>query len=155
MPEVFAFLEDFTNVPSWNYGVRDVRRGPSEQASDAFMACAVLYHLGPVDRLKQRFPEKTLIPLSGAAICGNMKMNNLAKLAWSLDHLQHEIILDEDIRRRAERSLRRMLEQEHETDLLLTPGRASGEASGLSLLGGWGAPGWAWGCCFSSVRSSG
>ena len=65
---------------------------------------------GLIDRLKQRFPEKTLIPLSGAAICGNMKMNNLAKLAWSLDHLQHEIVLDEDIRQRAERSLRRMLD---------------------------------------------
>ena len=24
--EVFAFLEDFTNVPSWNYWVREVRR---------------------------------------------------------------------------------------------------------------------------------
>jgi quinolinate synthase len=65
---------------------------------------------GLIDRLKQRFPEKTLIPLSGAAICGNMKMNTLAKLAWSLDHLGHEIVLDEDVRQRAERSLRRMLE---------------------------------------------
>ena len=65
---------------------------------------------GLVDRLKQRFPQKTLIPLSGAAICGNMKINTLAKLAWSLDHLQHEVMLDEDIRVRAERSLRRMLD---------------------------------------------
>jgi quinolinate synthase len=65
---------------------------------------------GLIDRLKQRFPEKTLIPLSGAAICGNMKMNTLAKLAWSLDHLQHEVVLDEDVRARAEASLRRMLE---------------------------------------------
>jgi quinolinate synthase len=65
---------------------------------------------GLIDRLQQRFPEKTLIPLSGAAICGNMKMNTLAKLAWSLDHLQHELVLDEGVRLRAERSLRRMLE---------------------------------------------
>jgi quinolinate synthase len=65
---------------------------------------------GLVDRLKQRFPEKTLIPLSGAAICGNMKMNTLAKLAWSLDHVRHEVVLDEEVRRRAESSLRRMLE---------------------------------------------
>jgi quinolinate synthase len=65
---------------------------------------------GLIDRLKQRFPDKTLIPLSGAAICGNMKMNTLAKLAWSLDHLQHEVLLDEDVRRRAEASLRGMLE---------------------------------------------
>lgn len=65
---------------------------------------------GLVDQLKLRFPEKTLIPLSGAAICGNMKMNTLAKLAWSLDHLQHEVVLDEGIRVKAELSLRRMLE---------------------------------------------
>ncbi len=65
---------------------------------------------GLVDRLRQRFPDKTLIPLSGAAICGNMKMNTLAKLAWSLDNLKHEIVLDEDIRMRAEAALRGMLD---------------------------------------------
>jgi len=65
---------------------------------------------GLVDRLRQRFPEKTLIPLSGAAICGNMKMNTLAKLAWSLDHLQHEVVLPEGIRVQAEAALRGMLE---------------------------------------------
>ena len=63
-----------------------------------------------VHALKQRFPEKTLIPLSGAAICGNMKMNTLAKLAWSLDHGKHEIVLDEEVRSRAEQALRRMLD---------------------------------------------
>jgi quinolinate synthase len=65
---------------------------------------------GLIDQLQQRFPDKTLIPLSGAAICGNMKMNTLAKLAWSLDHLQHEVLLDEQVRWKAEASLRRMLE---------------------------------------------
>ena len=64
---------------------------------------------GLVDKLNQRFPEKTLIPLSGAAICGNMKLNTLAKLAWCLDHEQHEVTLDEEIRAGAERALRRML----------------------------------------------
>jgi quinolinate synthase len=65
---------------------------------------------GLVDRLNKTHPEKTFVPLSGAAICGNMKLNTLAKLAWSLDHERHEITLDEEIRVRAERSLRRMLE---------------------------------------------
>ncbi|MGH7458510.1 MAG: quinolinate synthase NadA [Longimicrobiaceae bacterium] len=65
---------------------------------------------GLVDRLKSRFPGKTLVPLSGAAICGNMKMNTLAKLAWSLDHLEHEVVLDDKVREKAERALRRMLE---------------------------------------------
>ena len=65
---------------------------------------------GLVDRMKSRFPEKTLIPLSGAAVCGNMKLNTLAKLAWCLDHRQHEVVLDEDVRVQAERSLRAMLD---------------------------------------------
>ena len=65
---------------------------------------------GLVDRLRQEYPEKTLIPLSGAAVCGNMKLNTLPKLAWSLDHLQHEVIIEEAVRSRAEASLRRMLE---------------------------------------------
>ncbi len=65
---------------------------------------------GLIDRLQARFPEKTLIPLSGAAICGNMKVNTLAKLAWCLDHEQHEVTLDEDVRRRAYASLSRMLD---------------------------------------------
>ncbi len=65
---------------------------------------------GLVDRLKQRFPEKTLIPLSGAAICGNMKLNTLAKLAWCLDHEKHEVTLDDRVQEGAERALRRMLD---------------------------------------------
>ncbi len=65
---------------------------------------------GLVDRLRERFPEKRIIPLSRAAICGNMKMNTLAKLAWCLDHGEYEVTLDEDVRQRAEGALRRMLE---------------------------------------------
>jgi len=65
---------------------------------------------GLVDQLQARYPNKTLVPLSGAAICGNMKLNNLAKLAWSLDHGQYEVSMDEEIRSRAEKALRRMLD---------------------------------------------
>jgi quinolinate synthase len=65
---------------------------------------------GLIDRLHQVYPNKTLVPLSRAAICGNMKVNTLAKLAWCLDTEQYEVILDEDVRQRAERSLRRMLD---------------------------------------------
>jgi quinolinate synthase len=65
---------------------------------------------GLVDRMRQRFPQKTLLPLSGAAICGNMKLNTLSKLAWCLDHRRHEVLLDENIRAGAETALRRMLE---------------------------------------------
>ncbi len=65
---------------------------------------------GLVDRLREIYPNKTLIPLSGAAICGNMKVNTLARLAWCLDHEQYEVRLDEAERIRAELAVRRMLE---------------------------------------------
>ena len=65
---------------------------------------------GLIDRLREQFPKKTIVPLSRAAICGNMKMNTLAKLAWCLEHGQHEVTLDEEVRSRAEQALRRMLE---------------------------------------------
>jgi quinolinate synthase len=65
---------------------------------------------GLVDQLRERYPNKTFIPLSGAAVCGNMKLNTLSKLAWCLDHGEHELTMGEDVRQRAERSLRRMLE---------------------------------------------
>ena len=66
---------------------------------------------GLIDRLHQLYPSKTIVPLSRAAICGNMKVNTLAKLAWSLDHVKHEVLLEEDVRSRAEVALRRMLDQ--------------------------------------------
>lgn len=65
---------------------------------------------GLIDRLHQLYPSKTIVPLSRAAICGNMKVNTLAKLAWSLDHVRHEVLLEDDVRQRAETALRRMLD---------------------------------------------
>jgi quinolinate synthase len=65
---------------------------------------------GLVDRLHELYPNKTLVPLSRAAICGNMKVNTLARLAWCVDHEAHEVTLDETVRARAETALRRMLE---------------------------------------------
>jgi len=73
---------------------------------------------GLVDQLRARFPGKTIVPLSGAAICGNMKVNTLAKLAWCLDHLQHPVEVPEPVRVRAAAALARM----------------------LALSGGWRAP---------------
>jgi quinolinate synthase len=73
---------------------------------------------GLIDRLHEIHPGKTIVPLSRAAICGNMKVNTLAKLAWCVDHEQYPIVLDEAVRSRADIALRRMLD----------------------LSGGWSAP---------------
>jgi quinolinate synthase len=90
----------------------DVVTSTSGMVSIAEKHDAVIFgtERGLVDRMRQRFPDKTFLPLSGAAVCGNMKLNTLAKLAWCLDHQKHEVVLDEDVRTRAEAALRRMLE---------------------------------------------
>ena len=65
---------------------------------------------GLVDKLQKDYPLKTFIPLSKAAVCGNMKANTLAKLAWSLDHLRFEVTMPENVRVRAATALQRMLD---------------------------------------------
>jgi quinolinate synthase len=90
---------------------------------------------GLVDRLHQLYPNKTMIPLSGAAICGNMKLNTLAKLAWSLDHKRHEVVLEENVRLGAERALRRMLELSGGWRATATPEEEELELTGVRPRG--------------------
>jgi quinolinate synthase len=65
---------------------------------------------GLVDKIQKEYPHKTFVPLSKAAVCGNMKANTLPKLAWSLDHLRFEVTMSEEVRIRAESALQRMLD---------------------------------------------
>lgn len=69
---------------------------------------------GMLHRLKKEVPGKTFIPgptdLCACNDCRYMKLNTLEKLRDCLDTLQPEILIPEDIRIRAERSVRRMLE---------------------------------------------
>jgi hypothetical protein len=58
-----------------------------------------------------------------------MKKNTLGKLAWSLDHLQYEVDLEEEVRAKAELSLRRMLELSGGWKRKLTPEEEKFEAS--------------------------
>ena len=90
---------------------------------------------GLIDRLHQIYPDKTIVPLSRAAICGNMKVNTLAKLAWCLDNEQHEVLLDEDVRSRAERSLRRMLDLSGGWTVAMTADEERIEREGLGRTG--------------------
>ena len=66
--------------------------------------------IGLVERMNREYPEKNFYPLSAFAVCRNMKMTDLPKLAWALDNEQYEIAVPEDTRARAEGALRRMLE---------------------------------------------
>jgi quinolinate synthase len=74
----------------------------------------VVTESGMLHRLRKEAPDKNLIPgptdKCSCADCRYMKMNTLQKLHDCLLNLSPEIELDEDIRRRAEAPILRMLE---------------------------------------------
>ena len=70
---------------------------------------------GVIHQMQKNNPEKTFIPLpsnTGCACneCPHMRLNTIEKIIDSLEHLKHEITLDEDIRIKALKPLNKMLE---------------------------------------------
>ena len=69
---------------------------------------------GMLHRLRREVPDKNFIPgptdQCACADCRYMKMNTLEKLRDCLANLEPRIEMPEDLRVRAERSVRRMLE---------------------------------------------
>lgn len=66
--------------------------------------------IGVVDRLKRDYPDKEFILISPKAVCHNMKWNHLDDIYNSLKYEQHEIIVDEQIAKKAITCIDRMLE---------------------------------------------
>jgi quinolinate synthase len=66
--------------------------------------------LGIIYRLKQDNPDKEFYPASERAVCPNMKKTTLEKVLWSLEELREEVRVSDDIRRRAQKAINRMLE---------------------------------------------
>ncbi|MES2996438.1 MAG: quinolinate synthase NadA [Verrucomicrobiota bacterium] len=75
----------------------------------------VVTESGMLHRLRKEAPDKNLIPgptdRCACADCRYMKMNTLEKLRDCLEHLEPRVEMPEDIRKRAELPLLRMLEQ--------------------------------------------
>lgn len=65
--------------------------------------------MGLVDQLSQSHPGKGIYPLARRAVCRNMKMTTLAKVAWALEHEENEIRLPEETAGKAKEALDRML----------------------------------------------
>ncbi len=66
--------------------------------------------MGIIYRLKKENPGKRFIPISEQAICPNMKSITLEKVLWSLEEMQPEVKVPEEIRVRAKEAVDRMLE---------------------------------------------
>jgi len=66
--------------------------------------------IGMLDRMNREYPKKDFYPLSAFAVCRNMKMTDLPRLAWALEHGQHEVVVPQDTLVRARATLERMLE---------------------------------------------
>jgi len=82
-----------------------------DSAADAFI---IVTESGMLHRLRREIPGKTFIPgptdHCACADCRYMKMNTLEKLRDCLANLSPQILIPEDIRARAEKPIRRMLE---------------------------------------------
>ena len=82
-----------------------------ENAAQNFI---IVTESGMLHRLRKEVPGKNFIPgptdLCACNDCRYMKLNTLEKLRDCLDFLEPEILIPEDVRAKAERSVRRMLE---------------------------------------------
>ena len=66
--------------------------------------------IGIIHRLKKENPAKKFIPVSEQAVCPNMKLITLEKILWSLESMEPEVRVPEEIRLRAKAAVDRMLE---------------------------------------------
>ncbi|MFV0417099.1 MAG: quinolinate synthase NadA, partial [Chthoniobacterales bacterium] len=77
-------------------------------------AYIVVTESGMLHRLKRELPDTIFIPgptdACACSDCRYMKMNTLEKLWYNLKNLEPQIRLPEDLRARAEKPIRRMLE---------------------------------------------
>ncbi|MCD6413851.1 MAG: quinolinate synthase NadA [Elusimicrobia bacterium] len=65
---------------------------------------------GIVYRLQKENPDKKIYPASEIAVCENMKKITLEKVLWSLEELKYEVRVEEKIRKKALKSIEKMIE---------------------------------------------
>ena len=65
--------------------------------------------VGLVYRLHKDNPEKKFYPASELAVCPNMKRTNLEKILWSLEEMQTEVRVSEEIRKKAKKAIEAMV----------------------------------------------
>lgn len=66
--------------------------------------------IGLIYRLKKDNPKKEFYPASERAVCPNMKRTTQEKIIFALEELKEEVRVPDEIRKRAKKSIDRMLE---------------------------------------------
>ena len=66
--------------------------------------------VGIIHALKRQTPDKEFFPAAERAICPNMKLMTLEKIAWALEDMQYKVTVPQDVRIRAQKALDRMVE---------------------------------------------
>ncbi len=79
----------------------------SKSQADTFI---IGTEVGMIYKLKKDFPNKRFVMPTEHFVCQTMKMTTLGWVAHSLETLEHDIQIPEDIRRRAEVTLKRMMD---------------------------------------------
>ena len=64
---------------------------------------------GILHKMKKENPEKTFIPVTEQAVCNYMKQNTLEKIVLSLERMQYEIKVPDQVRQRAFLPIERMI----------------------------------------------
>ncbi len=93
-------LADFVGSTS------QIIRRVEESKAKAFIICT---ELGVCHSIRRRCPGKTVIAISSLADCPNMKLNTLEKIAWSLEDMQVEVRVPDDVADRARDAIEKML----------------------------------------------
>ena len=65
---------------------------------------------GIIHTLKKQNPQTEFIPATDRAICPNMKRITLEKVLWSLENMQHKVIVPREIRIEAKKAIDMMVE---------------------------------------------
>jgi len=82
--------------------VRYVKESPAQEF-------IVATETGILHRMRKDNPEKLFIPASSQAVCSYMKMNTMEKIVHSLENMQYEVKVPEELAQRAHRCIERML----------------------------------------------
>jgi len=66
--------------------------------------------VGILHRLRKENPDKIFYPASDRAVCDNMKKITLEKVLWSLEEMKYEVKVEGEIKERARKAIKRMLQ---------------------------------------------